>query len=125
MLRKNNPDMLYSISHTTRAPRTGETNGVDYFFVDQAAFQKTIKAGGWAEWARVHDYYYGTSADFLDCGLAEGKDILLDIDVQGAAQIVSRYPDSITIFIMPPSLEALKRRLESRGTDSPATIEKG
>lgn len=123
VLRENYPDMLYSISYTTRAPRNGERNGEDYYFIDKATFQKIIDADGWAEWARVYGHYYGTPADFLNRGLAEGKDILLDIDVQGAAQIVSRYPHSITIFIMPPSSEALKQRLESRGTDSLAAID--
>lgn len=123
-LREKYPDMLYSVSYTTRAPRAGEKNGVDYFFIGKEAFKKAIEAHGWAEWARVHDHFYATSAEFLNRGLSAGKDILLDIDVQGAVQIVTRYPESITIFIMPPSLEALKQRLESRGADRPAVIER-
>lgn len=123
-LREKYPDMLYSVSYTTRAPRAGEKNGVDYFFIDEAAFRKKIDAHGWAEWARVHDHFYGTSAEFVNRGLSSRKAILLDIDVQGTVQIVKRYPDSITIFIMPPSLEVLKQRLVSRGTDRPASIEK-
>lgn len=115
-------DLRYSISYTTRAPRPGERDGVDYHFVSRAAFEAGIASGQWAEWARVHDNYYGTSAPFLDRSLAAGEDVLLDIDVQGATQLLERYPGAVTIFIMPPSLETLRRRLEGRGTDSPAVI---
>ncbi len=116
------PDMLYSISYTTRQPRKGEQDEVHYHFIAKDEFKKGIEGGRWAEWAKVHDNYYGTSADLLDRGLAGGQDILLDIDVQGMRQILNRYPAAITIFIMPPSLETLKSRLESRGTDSPEVI---
>ena len=115
-------DLLYSISYTTRSPRQGEQNGVDYYFIPKDEFEKGIARHQWAEWAEVHGNYYGTSAVFLDRRLSAGKDILLDIDVQGTRQILKRYPDSVTIFIMPPSLEILKQRLESRGTDSPTVI---
>ena len=115
-------DLLYSISHTTRSPRKGEQNGVDYYFVHKDEFEKGIRHHQWAEWAEVHGNYYGTSAEFLDQGLSAGQDILLDIDVQGTRQILERYPDGITIFILPPSLEILKQRLQARGTDSPETI---
>ncbi len=115
-------DMLYSISYTTRIPRNGEQDGIDYYFISRDDFKKRIDGGKWAEWAEVHGNYYGTSAEFIDNGLASGRDILLDIDVQGTIQIFERYPDSITIFIMPPSLETLGKRLELRGTDSKADI---
>ena len=115
-------DLLYSISYTTRSPRPGEQNGVDYYFIPKDMFEKGIERHQWAEWAEVHGNYYGTSADFLDKKLSAGHDILLDIDVQGARQILKRYLDGITIFIMPPSLAVLKQRLEDRGTDSPAVI---
>ncbi len=121
-VRHHFPEMLYSVSRTTRAPRPGETDGVDYFFISRKEFEKGIAEKKWAEWAKVHDNYYGTCAQDIDAGLAAGKDILLDIDVQGARQIVMRYPDAVTIFIMPPSMEELQRRLETRGTDSPQTI---
>ena len=85
-------------------------------------FEKGIATGKWAEWALVHGNYYGTSVDFLDTVLTEGRDILLDIDVQGTRQILSRYPDSVAIFILPPSLEVLRQRLIARGTDSPENI---
>jgi guanylate kinase len=116
------PDVLYSISYTTRQPRRGEQDEVHYHFIAKDEFKKGIEQERWAEWARVHDNYYGTSADLLDRGLADGQDILLDIDVQGMRQILNRCPAAITIFIMPPSLEILRSRLETRGTDSAEVI---
>ena len=115
-------DLVYSVSYTTRSPRSGEQNGVDYHFIVKEEFEKGIASGQWAEWAEVHDHYYGTSADFLDGELSLGRDILLDIDIQGTRQILQRFPDAVTIFIVPPSLETLKSRLQSRGTDSPEVI---
>ena len=112
------PDMLYSISYTTRKPRKGEQNGIDYYFITKDDFKNRIKNAKWAEWAEVYGNYYGTSSEFIDTSLASGRDILLDIDFQGTLQILDRYHSSITIFIMPPSLDILKLRLESRGTDS-------
>jgi guanylate kinase len=123
-LLKHFPDMTISISHTTRAPRKGEQEGVDYFFITEQEFQSGIKNNQWVEWARVHDHYYGTSAKFIDNTTAAGIDILLDIDVQGARQLFKRYPESVGIFILPPSLGALRHRLESRGGDTWAVIEK-
>jgi len=121
-VRKHFPDLLYSISYTTRAPRKGEQDGVDYHFISRAAFEKRIAANQWAEWAVVHGNYYGTDAELLDQGLGQGRDFLLDIDVQGTRRILTRYPKAITLFIMPPSPEVLRRRLENRGTDSPQEI---
>jgi len=118
------PDLVFSVSTTTRPPRTGERPGVDYHFVSIAEFERKIEDGLWAEWARVHDNYYGTSAEFLDAALAKRQTVLLDIDVQGAYQIRKRYPDCVTVFIMPPSMEALQSRLEARRTDDAATIAK-
>lgn len=115
-------DLLYSVSYTTRKPREGEQNGADYYFIAKDEFEKGIAANRWAEWADVHGNYYGTSAAFLNRKLAAGKDLLLDIDVQGAGKLIKRYPDSITIFIMPPSFAVLEERLQSRATDSDATI---
>ena len=119
---KKFPNICYSISHTTREPRNGEREGVDYFFISEAEFKENIKKGIWAEWAKVHDHFYGTSARFIDRYLAAGKDILLDIDFNGTRQILARYPDSITIFIMPPTFETLKQRLVNRGTDNDKII---
>jgi guanylate kinase len=115
-------DMRYSVSFTTRPPRPGEENGRDYVFVTALEFEAGIRSVRWAEWARVHGNYYGTSADVLAQALSSGCDILLDIDVQGARQICARFPESVTIFIMPPSLEVLRQRLVSRGTDRPEVI---
>ncbi len=117
-------DMLYSISYTTRNPRKGEINGVDYHFISKDDFAEKTREGKWAEWAEVHGNYYGTSAVFLNDALASGKNVLLDIDVEGAMQILKRYPDSITIFIMPPAPEILRMRIESRGADRSEVIEK-
>lgn len=117
-------DMLYSVSYTTRKPRSGEQDGVDYHFISKIDFKKNINTGKWAEWAVVHGHYYGTSAELLDKGLSSGYDILLDIDVQGTAQILKHFPDSITIFLLPPSMDALKNRLRLRDSDSESAIEK-
>ncbi len=111
-------DLLYSVSYTTRKPRRGEKDGDDYYFITRDDFLERVKQNKWAEWAEVHGNLYGTSAEFLEKNLSSGKDILIDIDVQGTFQVLERYPDSITIFIMPPSLDSLRTRLQSRGTDS-------
>jgi len=115
-------DLCYSVSYTTRPPRTGEVAGRDYVFISPAEFEEGIRTDRWAEWAQVHGNYYGTSAEVLAHALAEGRDILLDIDVQGARQICKRFPQSVTIFIMPPSPEILEARLRSRGTDAAESI---
>jgi guanylate kinase len=117
-------DITYSISYTTRKPRNGEQDGIDYHFITKEEFKTKIESNKWIEWAEVHGNFYGTSAKFLDTCLASGKRILLDIDIQGAMQIKKRYPDSVTIFILPPSLETLRSRLESRGTDTRQVIER-
>ncbi len=114
----------YSISHTTRNPRDGESHGVDYYFTPKEDFEIMIKDDSLAEWAEVHGNYYGTSVEFLEENLKAGYDVLLDIDVNGAKQIVKKFPDAVTIFIMPPSVETLRERLLSRATDSLETIEK-
>jgi guanylate kinase len=116
-------DMIYSVSYTTRSPRKGEKDAVDYHFISLEEFKNGIIDRKWAEWAEVHGHYYGTSAELLDKGLSAGKDILADLDVQGTIQILARYPDCISIFIAPPSLETLRHRLESRGLDSATVIE--
>jgi len=117
-------DMLYSISYTTRKPRAEEQDGVDYHFISKQDFKKGIKKNRWAEWAEVYGNYYGTSAEFIEKSLSSGCDILLDIDVQGTLQILKYYPDCVTIFILPPSMTALRKRLEMRGSDSKAVIER-
>lgn len=122
-LLRRHPELNYSISHTTRAPRPGETDGVDYHFITPEDFAARIEKKRWAEWAQVHGNYYGTSKDNIDEALEKGEDILLDIDVQGARQIRSHYPDAVTIFIVPPDMDALRKRLQSRGTDSPEVVQ--
>jgi guanylate kinase len=119
------PAIRYSISHTTRKPRPGEVDGIDYFFITPDEFQEKLRANRWAEWAAVHGNYYATSADFLESQSAAGRDVLLDIDVQGAKQILARYPDrTVAIFIMPPSMAVLKERLTARGAEDSAEMEK-
>lgn len=122
--RQRLPQLVYSVSTTTRAPRPGEREGRDYFFVSVEQFQRGIAQGAWAEWARVHGNYYGTGAAFIDAHRTAGRDLLLDIDVQGARQILQRYPEAVTIFIMAPSLAELRRRLTARGLDAPEVIER-
>ncbi|MCB2146942.1 MAG: guanylate kinase [Deltaproteobacteria bacterium] len=123
-VRRYLPDLVYSVSSTTRPPREGEQEGRDYFFVTEAQFREGIDKGKWAEWARVHDNYYGTAARFIEDHLDAGRDVLLDIDVQGAAQILKLYPNAVTIFIMAPSMEILRQRITARGLDSGPVIDK-
>ncbi len=112
----------YSVSHTTRSPRPGEIHGKDYFFINQDQFVHMIDAGHWLEWARVHGHYYGTSKAFVTEQIEKGNILLLDIDVQGAGQIMASGLNPVSVFIMPPSLAILRQRLENRGTDDPQTI---
>ncbi len=111
-------NIFYSISHTTRAPRVGEVDGRDYFFVSEAVFKDMIKKGGFLEWAFVHGNYYGTSRQWVERQLSEGNDILLDIDVQGAMSLREKFSSSILIFIVPPSFSELERRLSLRASDN-------
>jgi guanylate kinase len=116
------PDMVYSISATTRPPRTGEVNGRDYFFLSAAEFEKRIKAGAFAEWASVHGNYYGTPRSFIDATISRGRHIIMDIDVQGKKIFDGVYPEAIGILIVPPSMEMLEQRLRARKSDDEATI---
>jgi len=113
-----------SVSFTTRAPRPGEQNGVDYHVVRESDFTARRDAGEFLEWARVHGNYYGTSKAWIAGQMAEGVDIVLEIDWQGAAQIRRLFPQAISIFIAPPSLETLRQRLLVRGQDSAEVIER-
>ncbi len=124
MLLKEFPDMEFSVSYTTRKPRPGEVNGKDYFFVDRETFEKMVEEGDFLEWAEVYGNLYGTSKSQVLKALNEGKDILLDIDTQGALQVKKNFPEAVLIFILPPSFKELERRLRSRGTDDEETIEK-
>jgi len=118
------PILVYSVSYTTRKPRLDEKEGVDYHFIDKEEFENGIKNKAWAEWAKVHGNYYGTAVNALDQAMNTGKSLLLDIDVQGTIQILAHYPDAVTVFIMAPSMQILKERLEKRSGDSQATIHK-
>ena len=112
----------YSVSATTRAPRTGECDGQDYHFLDEAEFKQRVEAGGFAEWATVHGHLYGTLHDALDRAIGSGKDVVLEIDVQGMRNVRRSRPDAVTVFILPPSLAVLEQRLRDRGTNDEADI---
>lgn len=120
---KKIPDLSYSVSFTTRAPRSGEVNGREYFFVSQETFEQMAAGNEFLEWANVHGKLYGTSSKQIFQEISEGRDIILEVDVQGAASVRSLVPDSVSVFILPPSFEVLKQRLEARGTDSPEELE--
>lgn len=111
-----------SISFTTRAPRTGEVNGQDYHFVERAEFERMIAANELLEYAEVYGNYYGTSKTWIASVLDNGRDILLEIDWQGAQQVKRLFPDAVGIFVLPPAIEALEARLRNRGKDSEAVI---
>lgn len=116
-IRKRFPGIAYSVSHTTREKRPGEINGVAYHFVSVEQFEQMIEKKHFLEWARVYDQYYGTSKLFIDECLANQQPVILEIDVQGARKVAQIYPDRITVFIMPPSIDDLKDRLHRRGED--------
>lgn len=116
------PEVTFSVSHTTRAPRPGEENGRDYHFVDLATFEAMLAAGDFIEHARVFDNYYGTARSGIEGQLAAGNEVFLDIDWQGARQIRKLWPEVVSIFVLPPSREALEDRLRGRGQDDAATI---
>jgi guanylate kinase len=119
------PNLVLSISCTTRQKRFNEEEGRDYFFLSKEDFEKKIAAGGFAEWARVHDNLYGTSKEFIEKAFKAGKSLLLDIDVQGAESLRKAYPkDTLRVFIAPPSIKALEQRLIDRGTDDARTIQR-
>ena len=113
----------YSVSFTTRAMRSGEMEGRDYFFISKEAFEARIAAGEFLEYAEVHGNYYGTSKAIVEALIEEGKDVILEIDVQGAGWVLKRLPDAVSIFILPPSFEALTHRLTARATESPEQLE--
>ncbi len=126
ILRKSSPEqsMQLSVSHTTRKPRKGEQNGVEYYFVDHAEFENMIKQDAFYEHAEVFGNYYGTSKAAISDKLQLGVDVFLDIDWQGARQVKNKNPDVISIFVLPPSVEALQSRLVGRGQDSEEVIAK-
>lgn len=124
MLRAEMSDLHFSVSHTTRRPRPGEVDGREYHFVQGDAFMRMVADGVFLEWAQVHGHHYGTSRSEIEQARAEGRGIIFDIDFQGARQIRARLPDAVTVFILPPTLEELERRLRGRGTEDEATVQR-
>lgn len=116
-------DLCFSVSATTRAPRAGEVEGTDYFFVTRDMFERMVRHGELLEHAEYVGNYYGTPSRYVEQRRAAGKHVLLDIEVQGASQVRSRIQDAITIFVIPPSLEVLRQRLRDRGTDSDTVVQ--
>src|SRR5215216_1052228 len=116
-------NLSYSVSYTTRAPRQGEVDGREYFFINRDTFQEMVAAGEFLEWACVHGNLYGTAKNQIIEDTAAGADIILEVDVQGAASVRQLLMDSVSIFILPPSYEVLRQRLIARGTDSPEELE--
>ena len=124
-LISRNSDIRMSVSATTRSPRPGEIDGVHYFFKSEEEFQKMIEDGAFLEYMRVFNtHYYGTPKSFVEQELAEGRSVILEIDVQGAMRVKAAYPDAVLIFIAPPSMSELKSRLIHRGTESSEAIER-
>jgi guanylate kinase len=124
VVAKHQEDLRFSISYTTREPRINEANGVDYLFVDVDEFMRLRDAGEMLEYAQVFDNYYATSRSQVEKHLADNSSVVLEIDWQGAQQVRESMPECVTIFILPPSLEELERRLRDRRTDSPEVIER-
>ncbi len=121
-LRKEQEDIIYSVSATTRKPRIGEIDGVNYFFKTKSDFEKMIKNDQLLEWAEYVDNYYGTPRSFVEKMISEGKDVILEIEVQGALKVKEKYAEGIFIFLMPPSFEELKHRITQRGTETDESL---
>ncbi|MBR5896961.1 MAG: guanylate kinase, partial [Lachnospiraceae bacterium] len=117
-------DFAFSVSMTTRAPREGEVNGREYFFVTREEFEKTIAEDGLVEYAQYVGNYYGTPKTYVEEQLKKGKNVILDIEVQGAMQIKEKFPDALMVFVIPPSIEVLLKRLRARGTESEEVIQR-
>lgn len=121
-LRECSPDLVYSVSATTRKPRAGEVDGVNYFFKSEQEFLDMIRRNELLEWAKYVDNYYGTPSEFVRSTLESGKDIILEIEVQGAMKVREQFPEGVFIFLLPPSMEELHSRITNRGTESIETI---
>lgn len=120
---KENEDILYSVSYTTRPPRADEQDGVDYHFIDKKRFRKMRRKGEFAEWAKVHKHYYGTAKAVIEDALADNKFIILDIDTKGTKKFLKNMPGVFTIFMFPPSMQELEHRLRMRNTDDEKVIQ--
>ena len=123
-LLEKRPDLYFSVSATTRSPRPGELDGIHYHFMDVDSFRKWISMEQFLEYAEYVGNFYGTPKRFVDQAMENGRDVILDIEVQGALQVIGKRPDTVRIFIAPPSWDALEQRLTGRGTDSPEKIQK-
>ena len=123
-LLASDPSLTFSVSATTRVPRTGEKDGVDYFFITDEKYQELVKRDAFLEHATVHGHSYGTLKNQIVEKLNEGLDVVLDIDPQGAKQVMAQWPDCVSIFLLPPSYEALRKRLYGRNTDASEEIER-
>jgi len=123
-IRQQEKNIKFSVSATTREPRSGEVDGVNYFFKTNEEFEAMIKNGELIEWVKYCDNYYGTPKKYIEDTIKSGYDCLLEIEVEGALNIKKIYPDCVSIFILPPSFDELRRRIESRGTEKPEVIEK-
>ncbi len=123
LLKLKHPELVLSVSATTRKPRKGEENGIHYYFVEKDVFLDRINKGKFIEWAEFAGNYYGTDKTFVEENLNKGKNILLEIDVKGALQVREKMPDAVLIFIEPPSLKELRKRLFKRKTDSEEAIQ--
>ena len=121
---EKNPEIKLSISATTRAPRTGEKDGVNYFFTDKTSFKKAVENNEFLEWAEFSGNFYGTKKSFVEKTLASGNDLILEIEVQGAKQVKEKMPQAVTIFIMPPDIKVLEERLRGRHTEDEAAIQR-
>ena len=124
MLRERLPRLGLTVSATTREPRPGETDGVSYYFLDDDEFERRVEAGEFLEWAWVHGHRYGTLKSEASRLLAEGRSVVLEIDVQGGVNVRRVHPDAVLVFIEPPSMEELERRLRGRGTEDEESIER-
>lgn len=121
-VRSERADLGLTVSATTREPRAGEVDGVNYYFLTDDEFTARVEAGDFIEWAQVHDHRYGTLASEVDRNLATGQSLILEIDVQGALAVKKRFPEAVLIFIEPPSLEVLRERLIGRGSETPESL---
>ncbi|BAD40324.1 guanylate kinase [Symbiobacterium thermophilum] len=116
------PGIRFSVSCTTRPKRPGEVDGVEYYFISKEEFERRIAAGEFLEWAEVYGNYYGTPRGYVEEVTAQGQDVILDIDRVGARAVREQYPDAVSVFVIPPSMEALRQRIAARGTESPEAV---
>ncbi len=118
------PEIVFSVSATTRTKRHDEQNGIDYFFLSENEFKEKINNGEFVEWEKVYDYYYGTLRQYIDDNINSGKSVILEIEVKGALEVKKHYPDAVLIFLLPPSVEELFERLKNRRTESEEDFKK-